>query len=283
MPEVDGVAVEEQAGVCAEASGKAFKPTGEVPPKPSRGRAVCHGDRLKRLHLNCLAHRFLQLGMLGKHLFEAHSVASIVSEQAQPVKACTLLPDCASHPLIEHEAARHQPRLGLGGSGDGALLDPIAARSARTATCQSNPDRHDANSRERRAHHHTSVLSALDEPTCARHHRWPSTTVRRTIPIKRRLCGGIVIVSSTIRPHRRCGIGMFPSHSPTRECGNREAAQAVALQVGTDVLPLLVNACSKTCIQRLPPPAPGYVQKPHQGGKAFVQQLPPRLPYRPGS
>lgn len=35
---------------------------------------------------------------------------------------------------------------------------------------------------------------------------------------------------------------------------------------GADVLPLLVNACSMTCIEALPMPAEGYVQMPHSGG-----------------
>jgi hypothetical protein len=47
----------------------------------------------------------------------------------------------------------------------------------------------------------------------------------------------------------------------------------ISLGVATDVLPLLVNACSKACIERLPPPAKGYVQKPHKGG-LNIQQPP---------
>ena len=37
-------------------------------------------------------------------------------------------------------------------------------------------------------------------------------------------------------------------------------------RVGTDVLPLLVNACSEACIAKLPTPPPAYFQKPHRGG-----------------
>jgi hypothetical protein len=51
----------------------------------------------------------------------------------------------------------------------------------------------------------------------------------------------------------------------------------VSLMIATDVLPLLVNACSRECIQRLPRPAAGYVQRPHRGGKGFVEQPPPRI------
>lgn len=40
----------------------------------------------------------------------------------------------------------------------------------------------------------------------------------------------------------------------------------ISLPVGTDVLPLLVNACSMECIERLPKPAEGYGEGPHIGG-----------------
>jgi hypothetical protein len=39
----------------------------------------------------------------------------------------------------------------------------------------------------------------------------------------------------------------------------------ISLWVATDVLPLLVHACSDRCIARLPQPAKGYVQRPHRG------------------
>jgi hypothetical protein len=40
----------------------------------------------------------------------------------------------------------------------------------------------------------------------------------------------------------------------------------ISLIVGTDVLPLLVNACSLDCVARLPPAPSGYVAGPHTGG-----------------
>jgi hypothetical protein len=40
----------------------------------------------------------------------------------------------------------------------------------------------------------------------------------------------------------------------------------ISLLVATDVLPLLVNACSTACVQTLPTPAEGYVTTPHRGG-----------------
>ncbi len=41
--------------------------------------------------------------------------------------------------------------------------------------------------------------------------------------------------------------------------------------VGTDVLPLLVNACSLDCIAKLPSAASRYVQEPHIGGHHIKQ------------
>lgn len=49
----------------------------------------------------------------------------------------------------------------------------------------------------------------------------------------------------------------------------------ISLNVGTDVLPLLVNACSAACVGQLPPTPPGYVSGPHTGGR-FVDQPPPK-------
>jgi hypothetical protein len=47
----------------------------------------------------------------------------------------------------------------------------------------------------------------------------------------------------------------------------------ISLKVATDVLPLLVNACSEECVRRLPPTPDGYVSGPHTGGPS-VQQPP---------
>jgi hypothetical protein len=62
-------------------------------------------------------------------------------------------------------------------------------------------------------------------------------------------------------------------------CGNllssAELHQAwLSALVGTDVLPLLVNACSDQCVRKLPAAAEGYVRTAHRGGSA-VQQPPP--------
>ncbi|GIG59935.1 hypothetical protein Lfu02_43070 [Longispora fulva] len=40
---------------------------------------------------------------------------------------------------------------------------------------------------------------------------------------------------------------------------------------GADVLPLLVNACSMTCVGALPAPTEGYVRTPHTGGPGIDQ------------
>lgn len=45
----------------------------------------------------------------------------------------------------------------------------------------------------------------------------------------------------------------------------------VSLWVATDVLPLLVHACSNECARRLPTGPPGYVSQPHQGGLELKQ------------
>jgi hypothetical protein len=45
----------------------------------------------------------------------------------------------------------------------------------------------------------------------------------------------------------------------------------ISYGVGSDVLPLLVNACSPACIAALPPPAQNHVQTAHTGGPGLVQ------------
>ncbi|MCU0535827.1 MAG: hypothetical protein MUD14_18215 [Hydrococcus sp. Prado102] len=45
----------------------------------------------------------------------------------------------------------------------------------------------------------------------------------------------------------------------------------ISLRVATDVLPLLVNACSKACIDKLPRPPENYIQQPHMGGLNIQQ------------
>lgn len=53
---------------------------------------------------------------------------------------------------------------------------------------------------------------------------------------------------------------------------DRELHQVwISLSVATDVLPLLVNACSTACVASLPLPQSGYVPTPHTGGPNLVQ------------
>jgi hypothetical protein len=57
---------------------------------------------------------------------------------------------------------------------------------------------------------------------------------------------------------------------------DRELRQVwISCRVGTDVLPLLVNACSTACVAALPEPQPGYVAMPHTGGPDVVQPAGP--------
>jgi hypothetical protein len=45
----------------------------------------------------------------------------------------------------------------------------------------------------------------------------------------------------------------------------------ISLAVATDVLPLLVNACSVACLAAVPPAHSGYVSTPHHGGPDLTQ------------
>ncbi|MET8148772.1 leucine-rich repeat domain-containing protein [Actinoplanes sp. NPDC049668] len=48
----------------------------------------------------------------------------------------------------------------------------------------------------------------------------------------------------------------------------------ISLAVATDVLPMLVNACSATCLAALPPAHSEHVPAPHLGGPGLVQPTP---------
>lgn len=45
----------------------------------------------------------------------------------------------------------------------------------------------------------------------------------------------------------------------------------ISLRVGTDILPLLANLCSKECEGKLPTPPKDYIQFPHKGGAGLIQ------------
>lgn len=53
----------------------------------------------------------------------------------------------------------------------------------------------------------------------------------------------------------------------------------ISRSVGTDVLPLLVNACSAPCLEQLPQALPGYVSGPHRGGPSVDQPPPKHAPF----
>jgi uncharacterized protein (TIGR02996 family) len=65
---------------------------------------------------------------------------------------------------------------------------------------------------------------------------------------------------------RRCSVCDKPFED------RRQHRVWISLYVATDVLPLLVNACSAECIGRLPPPREGYTNRPHRGGSSRQQQ-----------
>jgi len=46
----------------------------------------------------------------------------------------------------------------------------------------------------------------------------------------------------------------------------------ISLYVATDVLPLLANLCSETCLQKLPAPETGYIPYAHKGGPDAKQK-----------
>jgi len=48
----------------------------------------------------------------------------------------------------------------------------------------------------------------------------------------------------------------------------------ISLLIGTDVVPLLVHACSDECVANLPTPPADYVRYPHTGGLDLVQPDP---------
>lgn len=48
----------------------------------------------------------------------------------------------------------------------------------------------------------------------------------------------------------------------------------ISLNIATDVVPLLVFACSASCVDSLPSPPENYLLKPHRGGRSIEQ--PPR-------
>jgi uncharacterized protein (TIGR02996 family) len=82
-------------------------------------------------------------------------------------------------------------------------------------------------------------------------------------------------------PRGAASVGGWPAEvtRPCSVCGqpfvDRQRHRVwISLGVATDVLPLLVNACSDDCIERLPAPPDRYVQSPHRGGVGLKQPPP---------
>ncbi len=91
-------------------------------------------------------------------------------------------------------------------------------------------------------------------------------------------------------PFPKLNVEESKGHAPTQcsVCGQsidaKSAHQAwISLRVATDVLPLLVNACSDDCIRKLPAPAFGYVSQPHSGGLNVTQPATSFVPPRPNA
>jgi hypothetical protein len=78
------------------------------------------------------------------------------------------------------------------------------------------------------------------------------------------------------RLHTKTGDLFLPEQCSV--CGNaleiKNTIQAwISLRVATDVVPLLVHACSKECVDALPMPPAGYVDHAHAGGLGLAQPL----------
>jgi uncharacterized protein (TIGR02996 family) len=72
-------------------------------------------------------------------------------------------------------------------------------------------------------------------------------------------------------PHALHLLGLGPPVRPCSVCSRpfedfRQHRVWISLRVATDVMPLLVNACSRECVLSLPTPPDGYHPQPHRGG-----------------
>ncbi len=71
-------------------------------------------------------------------------------------------------------------------------------------------------------------------------------------------------------------VKLYGDNSKCSICGKPDYKRGlnqvwISLRVATDVLPLLVHTCSKQCIEQLPDPAEGYVQRAHKGGLGLAE------------
>jgi len=76
------------------------------------------------------------------------------------------------------------------------------------------------------------------------------------------------------RLHTKTSDLFFPERCSVcgKALGAKNTIQAwISLRVATDVVPLLVHACSKECVDALPTPPAGYVDHAHAGGLGLAQ------------
>jgi hypothetical protein len=88
----------------------------------------------------------------------------------------------------------------------------------------------------------------------------------------------ITLLDQDVETIRNCSV----CDGPIEPARSRQ--QWVSLRVATDVVPLLVNACSTACVQTVPSPPDGYIATPHQGGRQIQQPeaKPVKHPLRAG-
>ena len=89
---------------------------------------------------------------------------------------------------------------------------------------------------------------------------------RRDVAIRESRLGADHVVWGTDAVHG-CSVCTGPVDHELRQVW-------ISSRVGTDVLPLLVNACSAAYVAALPEPYPGYVPTPHTGGPDVAQPPP---------
>ena len=70
---------------------------------------------------------------------------------------------------------------------------------------------------------------------------------------------------------QQLGVGARACSVCDRASDGRVHQVWISLRVATDVLPLLVNACSAGCVKALPRAPSGYVRTAHHGGPGVVQ------------
>src|SRR5262249_11692539 len=97
---------------------------------------------------------------------------------------------------------------------------------------------------------------------------FPRLQPRTTMPNGRVEPEGLSLKYGSVSSVRNCSVCDRPFED------KRQHRVWISLRVATDVLPLLVNACSQECISNLPTPPDGYVNRPHRGGLDVEQ--PPR-------